>query len=384
MPQHEVLIEPRGDDVVRRLLAMPFRPLMALPIVRRVGFHARRISDEMDVHFFRTLSISVLVIVVFSSAVVSLVEADKRSPSGLGTSVYWAVTTVIGSGDSSYVNSPGGFVIGWLLAFFGVAIVAALTAAVVGFVIDFLLKEGQGMGASGFRDHIVVCGWNSTARELVDELKGDEFPARVVLLHDAEHNPAGAGVYYVRGDATSAEDLGRAGTTEAASAIVFPLDASDEADMRSILIILAIESLTPDVRTVVEVNNPKHVAHFERARANEILVTSRLASRLLARSALYPGMAGLVTDIVSGGEGSELYHVVLPAAYVDLTIDQLSAALRADHQATLLAVTRNGVSMTNPSSDFRLLAGDDAIVLAESLGDLEPIEAAGGVTYETR
>ena len=73
------------------------------------------------------------------------------------------------------MTSPGGFVIGWLLAFFGVAIVAALTAAVVGFVIDFLLKEGQGMGASGYQDHIVVCGWNATARDLVEELKGDEF-----------------------------------------------------------------------------------------------------------------------------------------------------------------------------------------------------------------
>ncbi len=73
--------------------------------------------------------------------------------------------------------------------------------------------------------------------------------------------------------------------------------------MRSILAVLAIESLAPGVRTVVEVNNPKHVEHFERAHADEILVTSTLASRLLARSALYPGLAGLVTDIVSGGDG---------------------------------------------------------------------------------
>jgi hypothetical protein len=25
------------------------------------------------------------------------------------------------------------------------------------------------MGASRYQDHIVVCGWNSTARELIDE-----------------------------------------------------------------------------------------------------------------------------------------------------------------------------------------------------------------------
>jgi len=74
--------------------------------------------------------------------------------------------------------------------------------------------------------------------------------------------------------------------------------------------------------------------------------------------------------------------VQLPEGYVDVTIDQLSAALRSDHGATLLAVTRDGVSMANPSSDFRLLARDHAIVLADSLGDLEPIVAEGGVPYE--
>ncbi len=63
-------------------------------------------------------------------------------------SAYWSVTTVIGSGDSSYVTSPGGYLDSWLMALFGAAIVATLTAAIVGFAVDFLLKQGQGMGAS--------------------------------------------------------------------------------------------------------------------------------------------------------------------------------------------------------------------------------------------
>ncbi|MDQ4034594.1 MAG: NAD-binding protein [Chloroflexota bacterium] len=193
-------------------------------------------------------------------------------------------------------------------------------------------------------------------------------------MHDSERNPAGEGVYFVRGDITSTEDLERTGIREASSAIVFPSDRSNEADMRSILAVMAIESIAPDVRTVVEANNPAHVDHFRRADADEILVTSRLASRLLARSALYPGLSELVTDIVSGGEGSELYRVVLPHDYVGLSIDELSAKLRGDHRATLLAVTRDGRSMTNPPADFRLQAGDDAVVVAESLGVLRPLE----------
>ena len=354
-----------------------FRPLQAIfaaPFIRRLGFHAKRIGGQMDRHFFTSLLTAVIGFVVISAIAVTLLEDDKRSFAGFGSAFYWAVTTVIGSGDPSFVNSPGGFVIGWLLAFFGVAIVAAMTGAVVGFVIDFLLKEGQGMGAAGYRDHIVVCGWNTTARDLIEELKGDEFQTKVVVLHDSERNPAGDGVYYVRGDITSTEDLDRCGIREAASAIVFPTDRTNEADMRSILAVMAIESIAPDVRTVVEANNPSHVDHFKRAEADEILVTSRLASRLLARSALYPGLSELVTDIVSGGEGSELYRVALPDDYVGLSIDELSAKLRGEHRATLLAVTRGGRSMTNPPADFRLQAGDDAVVVAESLGELRPLE----------
>ena len=117
---------------------------------------------------------------------------------------------------------------------------------------------------------------------------------------------------------------------------------------------MAIESLAPQVRTVVEVNNPNHVEHFQRAEADEILVSSQLVSRLMARSSLYPGLAGLVTDIVSGGEGSELYRVQLPDDYVGLSVDELSAKLRAEHRATLLSVSRGGQAYVNPPEDFRL------------------------------
>ncbi len=352
----------------------PLQALFAAPLLRRMSFHAKRIGGQMDRHFFASLLTAIIGFVAVAAIGVTLLEDDKQSLAGFGSSFYWAITTVIGSGDPSYVASPGGFIIGWLLAFFGVAIVAAMTGAVVGFVIDFLLKEGQGMGAAGYRDHIVVCGWNTTARDLIEELKGDEFAARVVLLHDSDRNPAGDGVYFVRGDITNTDDLERCGIRDASSAVVFPADATNEADMRSILAVMAIESIAPTVRTVVEANNPAHVDHFRRAEADEILVTSRLASRLLARSALYPGLSGLVTDLVSGGDGSELYRVALPADYVGLTIDELSTKLRGEHRATLLAVTRDGHSLTNPSADFRLAEGDDAVVVAESLGKLRPLQ----------
>lgn len=354
--------------------------LLDMPLLSRLAFHVRRMTRGLERGFFLRLFIGLSGFVVIAAALLTGFEGAHEDVGGdvskFGDSFYWGVTTVLGNGDTGYVHTPGGKFISWLLVLFGVAIVAAITGALVGFVIDILLKEGQGMGAAGYRDHIVVCGWNSTARELIGELEGDEYSTKVVLVHTGDKNPAGAGVYFVSGDITNADDLRRAGIEDAMAAVVCPADATNEADMRSILAVMAIESIAPHVRTVVEANNPDHVEHFKRARADEIVVSSRLVSRLMARSSLYPGLAAIVTDIVSGGDGSELYRVQLPDAYVGLSVDELSERMRADHSATLLAVSRGGSAHINPDRDFRLQHGDDAVVVAESLGTLAPLQMA--------
>lgn len=340
-----------------------------------MSWHVKRVADKLDRRFFTSVLLILLLILGVSALAVWAAETD-RTLGDFGASFYWAVTTVLGQGDSSYVSGPVGWAVSWLLGLFGVTIVATITGALVGFVIDFLIKEGQGMGAAGYENHIVVCGWNSTARDLIKELSSDDYRAQVVLLCDMERNPAGDSVYFVKGDPSNEGDLMRAGIEHAMSAIVCPADGSKEADMASILTILAIESIEPKVRTVVEVNNPEHVPHFRRANVDEVMVTSKLAAHLLARSALYPGLSELVSDIVSGGEGSELYRVQLPDDCVGKPVDDVSAMLRRNHGATLLGVSRNGQLTTNPSVDFVFELEDNLIVIAESLGILSPLENA--------
>jgi voltage-gated potassium channel len=333
----------------------------------------RRVGGQLDRRFFLSLAQGIVGFVLIAAIIITLVEKPWTFES-IFDSFNWGIATVLGQGDSAFVTSPAGRIVGWLLILFGVAMLGMITGALVAMVIDFLLKEGQGLGASGYKDHIVVCGWNSTARDLINELRGDDYQQKVVVIADLEKNPAGDGVYFVRGDATSEADLERAGIKEASAALVFPDDGSDSADMRSILIVMAIEHVAPGVRTVAEVNNPKHEPHFRRADVDELLVTSKVASHLLARSALYPGLTGIVTDIVSGGEGSELYRIALPDDYIGLSIDAVSARLRTEHHATLLSVNRFGQAFVNPGADFVLEQGDDAVVVAESLGTLAPLE----------
>ena len=121
----------------------------------------------------------------------------------------------------------------------------------------------------------------------------------------------------------------------------------------------------PQLGVVAEVNDPRHVDHFRRAGADELMITSHIASRLLARSALYPGLTDLVADLVSSG-GSELYGVAVPPDCVGLEFEQTSYRLRSEHQATLLAVRRHGRVYFTGGHEFTINPDDVVKLIAEA------------------
>ena len=167
-------------------------PVLTSPIIRRVAWHVRRVAGQVDRRFFISLGEGIIAIVAIAAILITLLEKPPTIESFFD-SFNWGIATVLGQGNADFVTSPGGRVVGWLLILFGVAMLGMITGALVAMVIDFLLKEGQGLGASGHRDHIVVCGWNSTARDLIDELRGDDYKQKVVVLADRRQEPGGRG-----------------------------------------------------------------------------------------------------------------------------------------------------------------------------------------------
>lgn len=349
-------------------------PLVHHPFIRRLAWYGRRIRQQLNPAIVGRVLLALLAIVAVA-ALLDMVLERTISLDSYAASFYWAITSLLGNGDPGHAATAIGGLIYVVLIVTGVLMLGLVTGAIIAVIIDFLLKEGQGLGASGFHNHIVICGWNATAREAIEELRSDDYKRRLVLIHDSERNPAEGQAYFVRGDPTNTDDLNRADIADAEAALVFPASTANDADMRSILTVMAIESIAPTVRTVAEVNNPRHVEHFMQAHADEVLVTPRLASHLLARAALHPGLSDLVTDMVSGGEGSELYRIVMPDEYAGLTIDDASRRLRDEHQSTLLAVVRDGTTHMNPGADFVIAAADEGLVVATRLGKLRPVRA---------
>jgi voltage-gated potassium channel len=343
---------------------------MGIPLFHRVGWHLRRVAQNLDARSTLALGGSLVGVVLLAAFLVTWIEGPLELAK-FGEAIYWAINTLLGTGDPSYVSTFSGRLINAALIVTSLTFLAVITGLVIGFIIDVMLKEGQGLGVAGMSGHVVVCGWNDTAREVLVELQEDNQVRQVVLLADLESAPAGARAHFVRGDPTVQEDLERAGIREAASAIVLPDDAADEADMRSILIVMAIKEMAPHVRAAVEASSPRNIPHLKRAHADEVIATPQFVAHLLARSSVHAGLVDLVMDMVTGGEGSELYRIPIPGDLADRAVGDAGPALRADHRAVLVAVIREGRNIVNPPGDLILDPKDELLVLAESLDSLD-------------
>src|SRR3954469_15446804 len=104
---------------ISRVVSVAF----AAPFLRRIGFHISRLTKNVDRGFFLRLFLGLVGIVLVAALLVTVIEGPRESLSEffatLGDSFYWGVTTVMGAGEASYVSSPGGYVISWLLVLFG-------------------------------------------------------------------------------------------------------------------------------------------------------------------------------------------------------------------------------------------------------------------------
>jgi Trk K+ transport system NAD-binding subunit len=135
------------------------------------------------------------------------------------------------------------------------------------------------MGTFKGSGQVLICGWNRKGSEILRELRAREVEDErdVVILAERETAPIDEkGITFIRGNPSSAEDLGRAGLERASTVIVLADESNasnepDDVDARSLLTTLAVESINSDAYTTVEVVKSENRQHFERTNADELV-----------------------------------------------------------------------------------------------------------------
>jgi voltage-gated potassium channel len=338
------------------------RPQKSLQSLRTLLFILKREN------FFYILGVTSVVLLGGAVSFYFLERGVNKTVDNFGSAIYWAFIsmTTTGYGDIS-PSTSGGRVIAVVVVLSGLLLLSLVTATVASVFVEKKIREGKGLETVKFEEHIVLCGWNSNAEEVIAGLLRSipEKEIRLVLVNELPEEKVEALKYryrehnfkFLRGDFAQEEVLERANITRARSAILLA-DTSgqhsmEKADEHTILGTLAIKSLAPDVKTCAELLNPENRQHLKRASVDEIVVRGEHIGNLLAAATASPGLPRVFSSLLSPEEENNLWKVEIPPQFVGKPAGELAAYFKKEYQALLLAILseRKGLALEKILTD---------------------------------
>ncbi|WP_414935564.1 potassium channel family protein [Amycolatopsis sp. cmx-11-51] len=153
------------------------------------------------------------------------------------------------------------------------------------------------------RDHTVVVGFGTKGRSAVNALLGDENtePDHIVVVdtdQQALEAATSLGLVTVHGSATRADVLRVAGVQRAKAVVVAP-----NRDDTAVLVTLTARELAPKAHIVASVREAENVHLLKQSGANQVVVSSETAGRLLGMATSTPLVVDMVEDLLTPESG---------------------------------------------------------------------------------
>ncbi|OEH94038.1 potassium channel family protein [Bacillus solimangrovi] len=324
-----------------------------------------RISNVLQrFNLIRLFGIMIILICLFGYGI-HLLEPEVF-PS-IFEGIWWVVITASTVGYGDYIpDSTIGKTIAMLLILSGGAFVTFYMATISASTVNFLNSYNEGAATFRGEKHVIIIGWNQRVKKTIDQIMNIQNSAQFVLIdHSLKNKPLTIrNVHFVKGDPTCDSTLQQANITDA-SAVFITADQNKnekEADMSSILTLLAIKGLNPRVHSIIEILTPEQLENAKRAGADEIIETNTLSSFVMTNSFISHGMSDTVVTILDQLKGSTLTFIEAQEQYIGKTFRNCSNLLLQEERL-LIGVKRNGESHINPPLDFTIDNKDCLLII---------------------
>jgi voltage-gated potassium channel len=304
--------------------------------------------------FFKIFGVMFLILLISSGGIYFFEHRTSTTDvKDILDAFWWSLVTIttVGYGDT-VPRTTMGRVIAMVTMITGIFLLSIITATIASVFVGKKIKEDKGLESIKTKGHVVLCGWNEWADEVIEAIISDtssrkpklslinELPLEEV---DAIRERYGVDdIEYVRGDFVFENVLKRANIQHAEAVIVLA-DRSggrslDRADERTILATLAIKGIAPKAMTCAELLDSNNRQHLVRAKVDEIIVRGEKTGTLLAFSVLSPGLPRVFDRLISADSENRLWKVKIPGRFIGKPISELSAHLSENSQATLIGI----------------------------------------------
>jgi voltage-gated potassium channel len=251
--------------------------------------------------------------------------------------LYWGIVSFTTTGYGDVVPSTrAGQLAAVLLLLSYTALMPLVWAIITSIFISRRIKGASGLERLHATRHVVLCGWNNNGNNILAGLQERQAGATVALVGElaADHFENLAQTYprlhlhYVRGPYANESVLQRANVRSASVAIVlaaYGLDSTLRSDEQTVLAVLTLRGLAPELRIVAECFASSNAAHLRRAGANRVIVSGELDGFMLTAAAVSPGLDMAVRDALSFGQRQDMWTHEIPPEFVGKRFVDLAA-----------------------------------------------------------
>ncbi|WP_064092798.1 potassium channel family protein [Rossellomorea aquimaris] len=314
----------------------------------------------------RIFMIAVMVMLTFGT-MIHFIE-PSTFPS-LFDGIWWAIitTSTVGYGDFVPATLEGRVIaIALILVGAGFLSTYFVTLAAETVMTQNAYLEGRAT-FKGKKEQVIVVGWNERAREVINQLTSLQSHCDIILIDETlTKNPySNHHIHFVRGTPFRDEVLKKVNLEGASIAIITADQNKDEmnADMNSVLTLLAIKGNQPSLYTVVEILQKDQVANAKRAGADEIIQTNMQTSYVMMNSIISQGMSKTILKLLNHLKGNNLKLIPVPEDLIDQTFHDLSVKL-LDKNIILLGIKKGENTTVNPPLSTMVEASDELLVIS--------------------
>jgi voltage-gated potassium channel len=274
---------------------------------------------------------------------------------GYGDGLWWALVTVttIGYGDTFPITTAGRLV-GSGVILVGIGLVGLFMGKISAILVERRIREGRGLSdAKHLSSHFVILGHKADmAGFIAGILKvNPTLPReRLVIVSQTEESAIEElrlgfpGVLFLRGDVVDPMVIQRANVARASRVLVLAdesLARSDqEKDARTVMAVMTLKNLAPEVYTCAEVIDSKYDEHLKLAKCDEVILSREYSRFLLVSATVSEGISKVLHEMLDLSDLKGLQTTEIPEEFLERPFADLRLHMQANGRL-LLGVLEN-------------------------------------------
>lgn len=283
--------------------------------------------------------------------------------------IWWAVITASTVGYGDYVpETLAGKVTGIILILTGAGFLSSFFVTLAATAVtkqNDILEGRAGYKGNG---HIIIIGWNERSKEIIHALCQQNNLVSIVLIDETlDKNPLSKkNIHFIKGRPNQDEILIKAEITKASKVIITadPNKGELQADMHSIITLLAVKGLHPAVPCIVEILTHEQIENAKRAGADEIIETNMITSFIMLQSISSQDMVTSFLELLDKMSDRKLIYQVasqeeFEKEYIEIGMNLLQKGV------VLLGIKRGNATILNPPRPF-MIEKNDLLILITS------------------